>query len=235
MKERGILMSEPMAVALLRGAKTETRRIVKGAWHEPGGYLQSDPQGEDDGTWYFGCAGVPASFIAHFPYGNIGDILYVKETHWRFGHWVRNGKTKSGRQAWRFQADYPPNLKCSVIFCAGCNEPPDAPPPRGMARPGWWKRPGIFLPKCYARIRLEVTGRGCERVQDITEESALAEGTTWPDRDGQPYRPPIDTTGMSGLRMAAERYFTLFEKINGAGAAANNPFVWVIRFRRVEQ
>jgi len=229
MKERGILMSEPMAVALLENRKSETRRIVKHP--ENFGCFTGDCPHETQ----MECDQAIASYLQdNFPYGDVGDILYVKETHWRFGHWVRNGKTKTGKQAWRFQADYPPNLAQSVLFCAGCKEPRSPPPPRGAARPGWWKRPGIFLPKCYARIRLEVTGRGCERLCDISEESALAEGTTWPDRDGQPYRPPIDTTGMSTLRLAAESYFELFDKINGKGAAAKNPFVWVIKFKRLE-
>ena len=207
-KERPIIFSAPMVEAILEGRKTQTRRIVK-----------PQPVALDSASTCIGSKQFCDEFCF---YGRQGVILYVKETHWRFGHWVRNGKTKTGKQAWKFQPDYPPNLKCSVIFCSGCKKPPSAPPPRGSARPGWWKRPAIFLPASYSRIKLGVVSIGIQRVQDITEEDARAEGC------GAACSSPPD--GPAKYRIG---YSLLWDSIYGKGSGAENPWVWKITFKRV--
>ena len=103
----------------------------------------------------------------------------------------------------------------------------------------WEWRPSIHMPRWASRITLEIEKVWVERVQDITEEGALAEGITWPDRDGKPYRPPIDTTGMSDLGLAKARYAELWDSLNakrdgGVYAWDANPWVFCIRFRRIE-
>ena len=243
-KERPILFSTPMVKAILEGRKTQTRRIVK---PQPVRiYDFQTPRKQKKGDLFIGpdllptgpnvnlvigvaldsastrCIGSKQFCDEFCFYGRQGVILYVKETHWRFGHWVRNGKTKTGKQAWKFQPDYPPNLKCSVIFCAGCKEPPAAPPPRGTAWPGWWKRPAIFLPASYSRIKLGVVSIGIQRVQDITEEDARAEGC------GAACSSPPD--GPAKYRIG---YSLLWDSIYGKGSGAENPWVWKITFKRV--
>lgn len=97
-----------------------------------------------------------------------------------------------------------------------------------------WK-PSIHMPRGLSRITLEITEVRVERLQEISEDDALAEGITWPDRDGQQYRPPIDTTGISTLRIAAERFSELWDSINAKRGHGwdTNPWVWIISFRKL--
>ena len=69
-------------------------------------------------------------------------------------------------------------------------------------------RPSIHMPRWASRITLEVTGVRVERLQDINEEDALAEGVE-------------------------HAFRSLWESINGPGSWDANPWVWVVEFRRV--
>jgi hypothetical protein len=89
-------------------------------------------------------------------------------------------------------------------------------------------RPSIHMPRCASRITLDVTGVRLERLQDISEADALAEGI-------------VATRGGFGLPDGSHyhatdpriSYWSLWEHINGAGSVESNPFVWVVEFRRV--
>lgn len=99
---------------------------------------------------------------------------------------------------------------------------------------GWeWQRsslPSIHLPRWASRITLEVTGVRVERLQDISEEDARAEGISkthlgeWGDLDGN------KVTG----RPWAHSFFIVWNEINGRESWDANPWVWVVEFRRVE-
>jgi hypothetical protein len=96
----------------------------------------------------------------------------------------------------------------------------------------------MFMPRWASRITLEVTGVRVERLQDISEADAVAEGiesrqvsdtnSRWLlyGRDlseGKLY----STTGDS-----RKSYRSLWESINGPGSWDANPWVWVVAFRR---
>lgn len=81
-------------------------------------------------------------------------------------------------------------------------------------------RPSIFMPRWASRITLEVVSVRVERLQNISEADARAEGVTL--KGGQ---------GYDGWARA--EYTALWESINGSGSWAANPFVWVIEFRRI--
>ena len=81
-------------------------------------------------------------------------------------------------------------------------------------------RPSIHMPRIASRITLEITGVRVERLHDITNNDALDEGT------------PDLRTIENGWDM--RRCFQdLWEQINGAGSWAENPWVWVIEFKKV--
>ena len=94
-----------------------------------------------------------------------------------------------------------------------------------------------------SRITLEVTGVRVERVQEISEADAKAEGARYlPDLPLGPYtgkdvprwsmEDPTDTDeALGGPRWA---FANLWKKINGAESWAANPWVWVVEFKRVE-
>ena len=85
-----------------------------------------------------------------------------------------------------------------------------------------WK-PSIFMPRAASRITLEVERISVERLQDITEEDARAEGVTVSksiasDRVWPQYK---------------DAYKVLWESINGEGSWAKNPWVWVVEFKKL--
>jgi len=92
---------------------------------------------------------------------------------------------------------------------------------------------GRTLPPEWARDWIEITAVRAEPLQRISEADALAEGVQWPDKNGMTYRPPIDLTGMSKLRFAADRYKLIWEGINGRGSWEKNPMVWVYVYKYI--
>lgn len=97
-------------------------------------------------------------------------------------------------------------------------------------RGGLLWRPSIHMPRWASRITLEVTAVRVERLHDISEADAVAEGITYHDR-------------MQGFHTEEGRHFHctdprqsyagLWEQINGPGSWDANTFVWVVEFRRV--
>lgn len=90
-------------------------------------------------------------------------------------------------------------------------------------RPEWkriWK-PSIHMPRWASRITLEVTGVRVERLQDISEADAIAEGAPWAACGA-----PQEGSHKAGFAQ-------LWESINGSNSWSTNPWVWVIEFKRV--
>lgn len=169
MRELPILMSGPMVIAVREDRKTQTRRVIckeipwQCEWRfEQYADIMQAVCYDDLGNsfpWYSRTK----------PRYAVGDHLYVKETHYRYGHWVKNGLTKkTGKQAWKFIAE-----NDDIRFA---EEPPSSVLTGHSYGRGWYKRPAIFMPKKLARTWLEVTGVRVERVQEITPQDASEEG-----------------------------------------------------------
>ncbi len=86
------------------------------------------------------------------------------------------------------------------------------------ARLGIKDRSSATMPRWASRLTLIVTDVRVQRVQDISEEDAIAEGVG--------HAPPG--------RPAIVQYLGLWDSINGAGSWAANPWVWVVEFRKVK-
>jgi len=86
-------------------------------------------------------------------------------------------------------------------------------------------RPSIFMPRWASRLTLTVKDVRVERLQDISEADAIAEGVSWPDgaQDQNVRKWGVPQTA----RMA---YADLWESINGTGSWDANPWVWVYVF-----
>lgn len=95
--------------------------------------------------------------------------------------------------------------------------------------------PAIHMPRAASRITLEVTGVRIERLQDISEADAIAEGVHADPR----CRQDDDTAAfhrigpVRGGSFPIARYGALWESINGPGSWKSNPWVWVLEFRRI--
>ena len=140
------------------------------------------------------------------PYGRPGDRLWVRET-WR----------ASSAHDSLAPADIP--LDDGVEYAAD----------------GWRGyllgkvRASVHMPRWASRITLEITAVRVERLQDITEADALAEGVKL-DECGHAIRED-DDIAWGGARSA---FAELWASLHGADSWASNPWVWVVEFRRVE-
>lgn len=111
------------------------------------------------------------------PYGVPGDGLWVREEHYRFGHWVKDGKNKNGWQKFAFVPDSaevkyndaPPE----IFFKSRCKA--------DYSIPAWYKRNSYFMPKAACRIFLRIKNITAERLWQISSADAVAEGIyRWP-------------------------------------------------------
>ena len=207
MKERPILMSAPMVRAILDGSKTQTRRVVKDLkGYENTGY--DFCIGMNDGELQAltaGDHGWEATGV-RCPYGQPGDRLWVRES-WRVNHVALDCVSVFYKAHERHSY----TEMCEQIPIAAVNTPV-------KAAMSW--RPSIHMPRWASRITLEITGIRVERLQDITNNDALAEGT-----------PDLRTKENNWDMVRC--YQELWEQINGAGSWALNPWVWVVEFKRL--
>lgn len=196
--QRPILFSGPMVRAILNGTKTQTRRIVK-------------PQPDENGL----------SFMKNAP------LDWREDVH---GPWLQwKGETPGG-DTWNGPTPYLPGLNLWVrethLFRASgrvVDYRADMDPVEAAgfgAMYGGWK-PSIFMPRWASRINLEVTGVRVERLCDISEEDAIAEGI-------DPKFPPEE----QHPHAASTRYMNLWESINGPGSWDANPWLWVVTFNK---
>ena len=105
---------------------------------------------------------------------------------------------------------------------------------------GW--KPSIFMPKEAARIFLKVTNVRVEKLQDISEEDAIAEGIAVSSKVGSDghyyYKDYNDTTDWPevGWMHASTSFQTLWQSINAKKYPwESNPWVWVYDFERIEK
>ena len=202
MKERPILFSGSMVRALLAGTKTQTRRVVK-----------PQPRRVDGGV-PFGDApqwahAEPGTAMMHCPHGKRGDRLWVREAFCKIigqsGGWIETD----------YRATYTHGFRLGDSL--------------GI-RKKW--TPSIHMPRDASRITLEITSVRVERLQDISEADARAEGCTQ-NHNGYFWGGPHQTGGLKQMATALQAYQDLWESINGPGSWDANPWVWVLEFRRL--
>lgn len=208
MKTRPILFSVPMIRALLEGRKTQTRRALKNP-----SLWATDVQLQCAQISPRQCSELAAK---HCPYGVIEDRLWVRES-WRVGK--------------RWDSTAPRNLPIrglTVMFATGGSAANDdhgqyvldESYPKTL--PDWAGkvRPGMFMPRWASRLTLRVSDVRIERLQEIEESDAEAEGaeTAW-GNVGADERP----TYVAGFRR-------VWEEINGKGSWEANPWVWALSF-----
>lgn len=226
-----------MVEAILAGRKTQTRRIISpkpDAWIGrtdsriglPYKITSKKPSKnasiwqEDDGKCY-----EPIKLR----YGVPGDVLWVRETYYAYGRWEYRTTQKKGKDhdGWHF-VDLTDDLDSGYRYL---NDPPKVVM-SGRGGNGWYKRPSLFMPRSASRILLEVVNNRIERLQDISEADAIAEGV-------EPiggifvghYKNYLNNA--YGFISPYNSYMTLWEYINGPESWSKNDYVTATSFRRI--
>ncbi len=198
MKERSILFRADMVVAILYGRKTQTRRVLKEQ-----------------------CSSLTPSRIAGAPFG--GPRYEWRTMHDQHAGYVAGlhevGSRLWVREAWRAEDVFdgvPPR-----DIPTGAPVQYEAGRARSWDRFDWIAgryRHARFMPRWASRLTLEVTDVRCERLQDISQEDAVAEGCH-PDHWHHP--------------TPRDRFRDLWSSIYGAIEWEENPWVAAYTFRKV--
>ncbi len=225
-KEIPILFSMPMVEAILDGRKTKTRRIVTGKHLKMLNHI-----GFDDFNPLTCPKGVP------------GDLLWVRETFYAYGHWTKLTDTGTGKIEWRFN-DLTLSENKSYMYL-------DAPPTEICKKRfglGYYKRPSIHMPKVACRIYLEVISVRVEILKNISPGDASDEGVNYWNVDKDAFEggeliadyenymwrddPEYEDYFFPSYGNPVDSFFSLWEKINGRESLDLNPWVWVIEFKK---
>ena len=238
---RPILFSGPMIRALLDGKKTQTRRTVN---PQPFATVnQNCVTGEWAQIWYTEDHRRDPT-VEHIkplkcPYGKPGDLLWVRES-------IVQSTWSSGPDQ---QGEYQEGWGSGAKYKAD-----GAKPGRDNYGNNFSSRPSIHMPRWASRLTLEITGVRVERLKDICETDAIAEGCYFtdygrrcfhqgqgdittcpgkpehhPQREGWMWAPTRSSDECLGS--ARNAYGNLWESINGPGSWDANPWVWCLSFK----
>jgi hypothetical protein len=212
--EHPILFSAPMVRAILEWRKTQTRRVVKEQPRSGAKGLYADRYNKSKQWAYWlpdNRMDAPRTFSC--PYGEPDEKLWVKETF--VMEWPEMDPPEEEEEFRRW-----------VVPHYAATEPKPDLVDQNTERPIGW-RPSIFMPRWASRITLELTAVRVERLQDISEEDAMAEGCDRVD-------PYVSSYGLDTPCRAA--FAQLWDSINAERPGCSweaNPWVWALSFRRV--
>ena len=225
MNEKPIIFSGEMVRAILEGRKTQTRRVVKFSAVDKTRLLENEHQlwksvGQaKDGSYIFWDSLAMGERTAEYyngggyvcPKGKAGDRLWVRES---FRELIDLGaSTNSSSNYYEYKADDLPDYNPDVK----------------------WGSP-IYMPREASRITLEIVKIRVERLQDITPDDVLAEGIKKTEVDDYWLAPlagvPDYPWGRADLAYAA-----LWNELNKKRVYRweDDPFVWVIEFKKVKR
>lgn len=257
MKERPIHFSAEMVLALLAGRKTQTRRVVVPGNSTVLGYPVSHSKRYWPHLWFQHARphrkNVILAMMVGKPLSEVGDDVHLSVPFqhpedpveddiddmpqyrvrpiWEPGDrlWVKETVRVLGRE----RGD---KWECCVEYRADHeNRLPETPEEFRLCRELWerrlnrWTTPR-FMPRWASRITLEVTDVRVQRVQEISEDDAVAEGM-----DGRYCWAGAARCDGSG-DLVINQFWSRWDSLNakrGFGWDAN-PWVWIIDFKRVD-
>lgn len=252
-KEGSLIVKAESVRSILDGRKSQMRRVIKpqprigqGAYEQIGNGVGAaelvirvdvDRNGRKLKGGYR-CLGAENYAEQFCPYGQPGDRLWVRETHAWADVMIDNVERedavcvayKADKTILRHEGSPPLKLDTYAI---------------NFEHKSLRWRPSIHMPRWASRLTLKITKIRVERLQEITNEDAIAEGltpqracrqsplqnpepcklgTAWSAPAGRTHYPP---------EMAALAYRDLWDSINGVGAWDKNPWCWVLEFKRI--
>jgi hypothetical protein len=217
MKERGMIFNDEMVRAILDNRKTQTRRIMapqpaddikRGAFPNPNfiGWISSLKH-KNGGTTAHSC-----------PFGQPGDRIWVRETFSCIGNEDGHPVDANGNLCEREHAQR--------IYRASAIQKPNNyglwTSQDGFDFEGGWT-PSIHMPRWASRILLEITDLRVERLHDMSEEDAKAEGAS-----------PATYKITPPEAVYRVGFGDIWRSIYGEENWLSNPWVWVIEFKRID-
>lgn len=220
MTDRPLLFSAPMLRALIEGRKTQTRRALK-----------PQPKLNQEGLWVW-----PPDWSkqAMRRYGTLlqmdaGSLSEALQGDAERCLGYAAGDRIWARETWTDLATQP---QCDLSGALGPGIAYRATDDDECTIPARW-RPAIHMPRAHSRLTLLVTEVRTERLQDISEADARAEGIE-PLKSGRGFYDA--SVGKGSVRAgiwhhkATEAYAALWNHINGPGAWEANPWVVAVSF-----
>jgi hypothetical protein len=203
-KERPILFSTPMIQAILDARKTQVRQVVKNQYENQLVLVGKKWQHPIGKLWE----------VANIkcPYGQVGDRLWVRETWHKSPYGII------------YKADWERNWGDDNTKTIALDKDGE----KVYVIDKW--KPSIYMPRSACRILLEITDIRVERLQDISEKDAIAEGV---NQSTCPIMPLGNSASVvdwiAGFRL-------LWDSINAKKHPwASNPWVWVVEFKPVSK
>lgn len=222
-----------MVRAILAGTKVQTRRIVKPQPKRDRGVLIW-ASGKHSGFGFDG-VDVPPLLLERCPYGVVGDRLWVRETSRAHELTDKEALDDTFGVMERLGLEEPLYGLDGVLYAAdgtfreieNTREASD----KWMAMNAYRGKKGatvppIHMPRWACRLELKLDAVRVQRLQDISDADARAEGVDEWGRgalspEGQQFMDPRD------------KFECLWSSINGRESWNANPWVWVLSFKRV--
>jgi hypothetical protein len=222
----GILFKPEMTKAIIEGRKTQTRRLSG---------LKEINNCPD--MWKF--LSKSLAFNYHFqhrhfedkgeivkvkPRYHLNEIVYIKEAHYAYGFWNYKDLV-SGKTEWSFYY-YQQTPSYPVYF--NDSKPKDLSVFKGHStKCGWYLRSPLFLESKFARYFIQITDIKVQRLQEITEEEAIKEGSQFTTH--------IDNKHVQAAWNERQAYKNIWDSINKEYQWKDNPYVWVYSFQLVNK
>ena len=222
-QSRPILFSPPMVQALLDGRKTQTRRVLKD--QPPEGCVFYDINIHNQAAFRLPQSDLCTSTCV-CPHGKPGDLLYVREA-WRTPESLDHLSPSEIAQRCKEAGYHGP--WCPIVTVAD-NTAHNWSEEDGFRddEPTGRFRQGMHMPRWASRITLRITEIRVERVRDINEAGAIAEGIERSKIEQHLWRAYEGATGTCP-RAAFALLWNSINEARGFGWDAN-PWVWVICF-----
>lgn len=217
-----------MVRAILEGRKTQTRRVVKPqppdhSWSVLPGYKIQAHVDVTDGN-------IGLRFHHSVERQDAKDSLHQDE------NWIVCPLGKPGRRLWVKETWrlYDSTTECSCYDYCVCSRFHGTPIYKASNDDleGPWKSP-VSMPIWASRITLEITDVRVERLNDISEKDARAEGITDGGCENCGCSEPCGCPNPNPLPI--DGFIDCWESIHGTGSWHENPWVWVYTFKRVEK
>lgn len=260
MKERPILFNTEMVQAILEGRKTQTRRILKNQpiWLDSdnpmvsSGWAYKDQKGKFSLESYPDHLSFAQAFLEHAicQFGDVGDQLWVRET------WAPVNSYGAPAIAYKANSDMRELMEDESFLDEDGAFNYEDPRSKKYLFSCWaddlfsgvegnWK-PSIHMPRWVCRLVLEITNIRVERLNNISEADAIAEGV---EPVSVPDYVPVDGGYTKADRAmwkgyknnerayrdtAKDSFMSLWQSVYGADSWTANPWVWVVEFKVVE-